>query len=100
MWNKRFTFDDSRCHEMLWRYICRNWPETLDAEQQGRWKSFCAQRLIQPPGDTPVTLEFYARKIAERMASKETEPKDKEILVKLAEYGKQVCERVGLAYPR
>lgn len=100
LWNKRFTFDDSRCHEMLWRYICRNWPETLDPEQQGRWKSFCAQRLIQPPGDTPVTLEFYARKIAERMASKETEPKDKEILGKLAEYGKQVCERVGLSYPR
>ena len=47
-----------------------------------------------------MTLEFYARKIAERMASKETEPKDKEILGKLAEYGKQVCERVGLSYPR
>lgn len=94
------TFDDNRCYEMLWRYRCRNWPETLDEEQQERWKSFCAQRLIQPPGATPVDIAFYARKIAERMASKETLPKEKEILAALEAWGHRLCERVGITYPR
>lgn len=100
LWNLKLTFDDTRANDMLWRYICRNWPETLDEEQRGRWKSFCAQRLIQPPGDATVTLGFYARKIAEGMASKDTQPKDKEILAKLEDWGRTVCERIGLAYSR
>ena len=100
LWSKRFNFDDQRAHEMLWRYQCRNWPEKLSEEEEKRWKSFCAQRLIQPPGNTPVTLEFYARKIAERMASNDTTPQDKEVLSKLEAWGRDLCARIGLTYPR
>ena len=100
LWKTRFEFEDARAHEMLWRYLCRNWPESLDEHQLKRWKSFCAQRLIQPPGNTLVNLQFYARKIAERMVSKETSPKEKELLASLASYARELCDRIGLDYPR
>jgi exodeoxyribonuclease-1 len=99
LWQTKFEFDDKRAHEMLWRYLCRNYSSSLDETQAKRWKSFCAQRLIQPPVNTIVTLQFYARKIEERLNSRETEPKEKELLVKLAEYGQEVANRVGLSYP-
>lgn len=100
LWNRRFTFDDPRAHEMLWRYLCRNWPEKLDAEQQNRWRSFCAQRLYNPPGKTLVNVQFYARKVAERMASKEIDPQEKAVMQQLDEWGKLVCTRVGIPYPK
>jgi exodeoxyribonuclease-1 len=100
LWKTRFEFEDARAHEMLWRYLCRNWPSSLDEQQARRWKSFCAQRLIQPPSDTLVTLQFFARKITERMNSKETTPKEKEVLANLGAYGRELCARIGLDYPR
>lgn len=100
LWKTRFEFEDARAHEMLWRYLCRNWPSSMDEQQARRWKSFCAQRLIQPPSDTLVTLQFFARKITERMNSKETTPKEKEVLANLGAYGRELCARIGLDYPR
>ncbi len=38
-------FRDSRLQEMLFRYRARNYPETLNVEEQQRWQSFCASRL-------------------------------------------------------
>lgn len=99
LWKTRFEFDDSRGHEMLWRYLCRNWPHAMDERQTQRWQSFCAQRLIQPPDKNATTLSFFARKITEHMNSKDISPKQKEVLAKLGEYGRQLCERVGLTYP-
>lgn len=100
LWKTRFEFEDARAHEMLWRYLCRNWPSSMDEQQARRWKSFCAQRLIQPPSDTLVNLQFFARKITERMNSKETTPKEKEVLANLGAYGRELCARIGLDYPR
>jgi exodeoxyribonuclease-1 len=91
--NLRFD-DNERCPELLWRYICRNWPEALDAQQSARWKSFCASRLLQAPGDVQVNYEFYQRKIEEKMASKDTTPQEKIILAKLDEWGKGLRQRI------
>ncbi|MGQ7845011.1 exodeoxyribonuclease I [Granulosicoccus sp. 3-233] len=38
-------FDDRRLDEMIWRYLARNFPEALDADQQRRWKEHCTARL-------------------------------------------------------
>jgi len=100
LWKRRFNFDDPRAYEMLWRYLCRNWPESLDDEQRARWKSFCAERLYNPPGKTIVNLQFFARKVAERMESKETDPKEKQVMASLEQWGRALCERIGIPYPR
>ena len=99
LYNLSFDFDDKRAHEMLWRYLRRNWPSDMDKEQSKRWYSYCAERIIDPPGKNLITLNFYARKIREKIKSKDIDPSDKEILLELENYGKELCERVGLTYP-
>ncbi len=41
-----FPFKDPRLDTMLLRYRARNWPETLDAEEQALWQSHRRSRLI------------------------------------------------------
>jgi exodeoxyribonuclease-1 len=38
-------FDDRRLDEMVWRFLARNYPETLDSEQRLRWNEQCVARL-------------------------------------------------------
>jgi exodeoxyribonuclease-1 len=99
LWDRHFDFKDSRAHEMLWRYLCRSFPEEIIPEQQPRWRSFCTERIISPPGKSINTLQFFARKIEEKVSSKETSPQDKELLVTLEAYGKELCSRLGIQYP-
>ena len=54
-----WPFDDQRLPELLFRYRARNFPETLNSEEQQRWKLFCAQRLRDPDWGAPITLEAF-----------------------------------------
>ncbi|MDD3162677.1 MAG: exodeoxyribonuclease I [Sphaerochaetaceae bacterium] len=81
------SFTDKRCPEMLWRHVCRNYPETLDPDNMRKWKSFCSSRLLCPPGEIQCDLQFYERKVAERLASNEVTPEGKAVMQKLREYG-------------
>lgn len=42
---KSFRFEDARLPELLFRYRARNFPETLNAEEQQRWLAFCRARV-------------------------------------------------------
>lgn len=87
-------FEDPRVPEMLWRYIARNYPDVLDEKDLEKWKSFCASRLLFPPGDIMISYQFYTRKIAEKAASKEMSAEDKIILQQLSEYGSMISRRI------
>ncbi len=56
---RAFPFRDQRYAEMLFRYRARNWPDTLNAEEQARWHAFCQQRLFKPTPLTNLTLDDY-----------------------------------------
>lgn len=43
----RLNFEDERLNEMLFRFRCRNHPETLSQKDLVRWNEFCWQRLMQ-----------------------------------------------------
>jgi exodeoxyribonuclease I len=45
----RPLFRDPRGEALLWRYRARNWPQSLDAGEQQRWRAELAARLQQPP---------------------------------------------------
>jgi len=94
LWNLNFKFDDDRFHELLKRYIFRNWPETLTVEQRREWKEFCSERLKKAPGDGLMNIEIYQTIIDEKMADKSTPKEKKEILSKLDLWGKEVRQRV------
>ncbi|MDT4762283.1 exodeoxyribonuclease I [Sphaerochaeta sp. PS] len=80
-------FEDNRCAQMLFRHVGRNWSEVLDEEQRRKWRSFCANRILNPPGTIKINLNFYKRKVEENLASTDFNAEDKLVLAKLKEYG-------------
>jgi len=95
--NQRLHFDNPKLTEMVRRFTFRNWPESLENQESARWRSFCASRLLMPPGDRIVTLDFYKRKIAEHMADTNLPAPAKKVLGDLATWGKRL-ERDILAW--
>ncbi|MGM0432722.1 MAG: exodeoxyribonuclease I [Spirochaetota bacterium] len=87
-------FEDARAPELLWRYICRNYPEILPEKEKKKWLSFAAGRLLFPPGDVLVSYQFFTRKVAEKARSKEVSSRDKLILKELEHYGNELKEQV------
>lgn len=44
---RRPSFDDARLEEIVFRYRARNFPDTLDADEQARWHQHRVDRLHQ-----------------------------------------------------
>lgn len=86
-------FDDPRLPEMVWRFVCRNYPEVLNEEELARWKSFCASRLLVPPGRI-TDYNFFMRKVNEHLQNKNIDSSDKLVLQKLLIYGKKMGEKI------
>jgi exodeoxyribonuclease-1 len=60
----RWMFDDPRLSELLFRYRARNFPSTLDPQEQQRWQLFCQQRLSDPALGAPTTLAQFHEALA------------------------------------
>ncbi len=94
-----FPFDDSRLSELLWRYRCRNYKETLTDDELKRWHSFCAQRIMQPILKNGFGLSFFARKIEEHLHNQEISESDKTLLISLRTYAINLLHTIGITYP-
>ncbi|MFA6934976.1 MAG: exodeoxyribonuclease I [Sphaerochaetaceae bacterium] len=92
--NLRLQFSDYRCDPMLFRHIGRNYPQLLDQKGLEQWMSFCASRLLCPPGNIVNSLAFYERKVEEKLQSNDITPKEKVILEQLSQYGQALKEKV------
>ena len=55
-----WRFDDKRLPEMLFRYRARNYPETLNADEQAQWLEHCRARLIEGESGHLNFTDFYA----------------------------------------
>lgn len=62
---QQWPFDDERLPELLFRYRARNFPDTLNFEEQERWRIFCQQRLSAPEWGAPNTLETFTEAAAQ-----------------------------------
>ena len=62
---EQWPFDDERLPELLFRYRARNFPDTLNAEEQERWRIFCQKRLSDPGWGAPNTLESFVEAAAQ-----------------------------------
>lgn len=52
------NFADARLSEMFFRYRARNFPSTLNDSELHRWRAFCQQRLLEPPGRALSAEQF------------------------------------------
>ncbi len=83
-------FDDPRLPEMVFRYRARNYPDTLNPEEQNRWQHFRRQRLLDPSGGASIVWdEFWARLQSLRRDS-ETIQTHKAILKALEDYARML----------
>ena len=58
---KHPAFEDSRLEEIFFRYRARNWPDTLDADEQARWQQHCHDRLHDGAGGGLSLTQFFER---------------------------------------
>ena len=81
-------FDDARLPEMLFRYRARNWPESLNADEQEQWQQYRQQRLTT---DNPKILSFdrFFAEI-ESSLSGELNDKQRQVLKDIESYGQQL----------
>lgn len=87
---KAINFDDSRANELVYRYIMRNFLDSQTKEEKEKWKDFCSHRILSPPGNIMINLDFYNRKIEEKLTSEDISEKEKTILLELKDYGQDL----------
>ncbi|WP_269531081.1 exodeoxyribonuclease I [Chitinimonas sp. BJYL2] len=60
------AFDDPRLATLLFRYRARNWPATLNADEQAQWQQHRAERLIDGAHGLPGIADWRATLLALR----------------------------------
>ncbi len=53
-------FDDARLSELLWRYRARNFPKSLNEQEQQRWEAHRAARLFEGQGGAKTIDQLFA----------------------------------------
>jgi exodeoxyribonuclease I len=61
-------FADERLQTLYFRYRARNWPKSLDANEQEQWRHFCEARLLEGQFGNELTLNRF-REILEEVVS-------------------------------
>lgn len=84
--NINLTFKDARIPEMLWRFICRNYPDILSKKELDKWRSFCAGRTLYPPVKDAYDFNTVLNKLNLTIDSKESSAKEKQVAKDLIEY--------------
>ena len=59
------NFEDERLEEMLFRYRCRNFPDTLFTHEIERWNNYRIQRMTSIDGDASIKLNEYQQQLFE-----------------------------------
>jgi len=55
-----FNFDDARLEEMLFRYRARNYPETLNNQEQKQWNGYRHDKFNNPATSHRTMNQFLA----------------------------------------
>ena len=61
--SEKVVFSDQRLQTLLFRYRARNWPETLDQQEQWQWQEFCRAKLL----DGEFGCDFTAQDFQDAM---------------------------------
>lgn len=82
----QLPFQDPRLEEMLLRYKARNYPYTLDSNEQQRWEEHRSQRLLGPENEGCLTLTQAFDEMNRIATETELSERDMSILEDLASY--------------
>ena len=86
----QLAFQDNRLEEMFLRYRARNYPFSLNEDEQERWEEYRKQRLIGPDNGGYLTMSQLFAKLNEMYQQPELSQSHKEILEELALYAEAI----------
>ena len=92
---QHFDFKDHRLPELLFRYRARNFPESLSAQEQASWLTFCQRRMSDPSAGASVTWPELVQRLAVLRAGSLDE-QQRRILDDVERYGREQLERLGV----
>jgi len=78
---------DRRGEELLFRYRARNWPETLDDEEQNRWSEYRSMRLEFDSGLSESTFASHENEV-DALQALTHEPHAKELITDLRRWAR------------
>jgi len=84
-----WRFDDTRLPEMLFRYRARNYPETLNADEQAQWLEHCRARLVEGEAGHLNFNGFYAE-IAQLRIDMELDAHKMRVLDEVTAFGREL----------
>jgi exodeoxyribonuclease-1 len=91
---EQWSFDDERLPELLFRYRARNFPDTLNSEEQERWRLFSQARLSAPEWGAPNTLQSFTEAAAQWLLS--ATPVQRDVLIEWQNYVEALRKRLNL----
>jgi len=81
-----FHFEDARLKELLMRYKARNYPGTLNDEEQLRWEEYQQQRLFGDESQKTLSVDLFNQKMSELKADPQQFPERRHVLDDLQIY--------------
>ncbi|HET6787682.1 MAG TPA: exodeoxyribonuclease I, partial [Aquabacterium sp.] len=85
------AFADERLEELLFRYRARNFPDTLNEQDQTRWREHCSRRLHEGAGGGLSLASFFERIDALSEQLSDDDERGQEILGALYDYAEQIA---------
>ena len=83
----RTGFDDPRLPELVFRWRARNWPDSLQPEEQARWQQRCVAALLEGEGGARTVEQMFAQIDA---LSESVDERGEEILGALYDYAEGI----------
>jgi len=91
---RTWVFEDKRLPEMLFRFRARNYPETLNAEEQAQWLEHCRARLNGGEAGNRSFTAFFAE-IARIRAEESPDERGQQILAEVETFGRELQAWLG-----
>ncbi len=91
-----FNFEDPRIPEMLFRYRARNYPDTLNKEEQQRWDAYRRQRFTTKQTDTDLDYEGFIAAVDEQLLNTQLSENQKAMLNELKVWGEDITQGLKL----
>lgn len=88
------AFNDERLSEMLFRYRCRNYPETLKEEEQKERLLYRQNCLTKDKNDGRLTLINYFELLDELVLKEGWTEKQQNLLESLISYGEDIADSI------
>ncbi len=88
-------FEDARLPELLFRYRARNWPETLDSDEQDIWQQYRRQRLGPAAPEPVLNLDRFEAALAE-CRQQDLDSEQTKVLAQLETYAAQLRQELAL----